>query len=379
MIGYNRPKNMRRLFDSLMRADYGNDAVDLLISIDNSGTDAVEKEVSSFDWKQGEKKIFTYPERMGLRKHILSCGRFLDEYDALAVLEDDLAVSPAFYQFMKAAVEKYGDDDRIAGISLYTHLWNHSANYPFIPAFSAYDVYFFQMAQSWGQVWMKKQWAEFMKWYGNNSDDFPPADNFPDFITGWSKSWLKYHNKFCVETDRYFVYPYGSCTTCFGDAGEHSSVGVSNFQVPMMEPVIKDLRLPEFGSTDAVYYDIFYERQHLAGYLGLKDEDLTVDFYGLKAPKQAGQTRYLLTVKAMPYQVVKSFALSMRPQETNVIYQVAGNDVFLYDTTKSASAPTGLKDEDRYTFYHRVFGNTKLLTSLAMQKVKENVKRKIKR
>ncbi len=73
----------------------------------------------------------------------------------------------------------------------------------------------------------------FKRWYEENKE-FDRADDFPDFMTNWTKSWLKYHNKYCVTQNKYFVYPYNSYTTCFSEAGEHSVVVFSNFQVPMM-------------------------------------------------------------------------------------------------------------------------------------------------
>ena len=87
-----------------------------------------------------EKKLYTYPERLGLRKHILKCGDFLDFYDALVVLEDDLVVAPSFYMYVLMTVNKYIENNNIAGISLYTHLWNHNAGLPFTPCPSMYDV-----------------------------------------------------------------------------------------------------------------------------------------------------------------------------------------------------------------------------------------------
>ena len=153
-IGYNRADSMQRLLNSLSKVEYDGDDVSIIISIDNSGTDFVEKCADKFVWDFGEKIVKTYPERLGLRNHILSCGNFLKDYDAMAVFEDDIVVAPGFYMYMKETVAKYESDDRIAGISLYNHLWNVNAKLPFQPQCSPYDVYFLQFAQSWGQIWM---------------------------------------------------------------------------------------------------------------------------------------------------------------------------------------------------------------------------------
>ena len=105
VIGYNRIPGMLRLLESIEHAEYGNDQVTLIVSLDNCGDSGPEEAAKSFRWTHGEKIVRTFPERQGLRNHILSCGDFLKEYDAIAVLEDDLLVSPAYYQYMKQAVE----------------------------------------------------------------------------------------------------------------------------------------------------------------------------------------------------------------------------------------------------------------------------------
>ena len=112
-IGYNRANNLLRLLNSINTATFPTDDVDLLISIDNSGTKEVENAANSFKWLHGRKKIYTYPERLGLRKHILKCGDFLDFYDALVVLEDDLVVAPSFYMYVLMTVNKYIENNNI--------------------------------------------------------------------------------------------------------------------------------------------------------------------------------------------------------------------------------------------------------------------------
>ena len=145
VIGYNRIDSLQRLMRSLLLASYPQ-KVDLIISIDNSGTDIVENYAKTVEWAHGEKIIKTYPERMGLKKHVLKCGTYLNEYDydAIAVLEDDLFVSPGFFEYMIQTVEFYKDNDAIAGISLYTHSWNINADRPFMPIYKGYDVFYFQ-------------------------------------------------------------------------------------------------------------------------------------------------------------------------------------------------------------------------------------------
>lgn len=96
-VAYNRVKSLSRLLNSLLCADIDN--APLIISIDKSNTNEVERYANDFIWPYGEKKkkVITHKENLGLRKHILSIGQLLDYYDAVIVLEDDIIVAPGFF------------------------------------------------------------------------------------------------------------------------------------------------------------------------------------------------------------------------------------------------------------------------------------------
>ena len=123
-ITYNRLTSLTRLLKSLEDADY-DENVELIISIDKSDSTDIEDFANMYQWKYGQKHIIAHNSNLGLRKHILSCGLLLKKYDALVVLEDDIVVSPNYYRYVVQCIEKYHDDDRIAGISLY----NFPVNY----------------------------------------------------------------------------------------------------------------------------------------------------------------------------------------------------------------------------------------------------------
>ena len=382
-IGYNRAESMQRLLNSLSKAYYGNDQVTLIISIDNSGTDSVEMCAKKFQWKYGEKRIVTYPERQGLRKHILHCGEFVKDYDAIAVFEDDVVAAPGFYQYMKETVDKYQSDDRIAGISLYNHRWNVNVNRPFEAAYSKYDVYLLQFAQSWGQIWMKKQWIAFSEWYETNNEEFAPQNNIPSFVSGWPKtSWLKYHIKYCIETHKFFIYPYKSLSTCYSDIGEHCEVKDTHLQVPMLTDVKSGYCLPDLCDKDVVAYDAFFERiaPDCTFVNGIKSDEICFDLYGSKTSFDGKE--YLISKKSLPYRVIKQYGLELRPHEENVQQEVSGDKIFLYslketDTVKKKINMRKNKVADfRYAF--RLYGKTASLCSLILDTVKEKCGGQIK-
>lgn len=375
VIGYNRTDSISRLLSSLNQVEYFNDQVDLIISIDNSGSDEVENCAKLFEWKYGYKTIKTYPERLGLRQHILICGDFVEEYDAIAVFEDDILVSPAFYNYMRQAVPFYEDDHNIAGISLYSHLWAEGVGRPFTPEKAMYDTYFLQHAQSWGQIWMKKQWLVFKEWYKSNNGEIKEDIKTPSHIIDWPKSsWLKYHIKYCIDLNKYFVYPYFSYTTNFVDFGQHCKVKTTVYQVPMDYRNTSNINFSEFGNAGTPCYDVFFERQFIGEKLGVQDEDLHINLYGGK-PDDVSK-RYFLTSKPKNYKILKSFALELRPHEMNVIFEIPGKDIFLYDRTIKVQN-NFLNDEDLTRWYYdsRIF-DYKYIVRTLLKIIKKRILKK---
>ena len=167
VIAYKNEDRIKRLLNALSIADYdNNDDVYLIISIDKSENDKVEKIADEFKWEYGKKDVVTFPHRLGLRNHVIHCGDYLNTYDldAIAVFEDDTLPARGFFYFMEEATEKYINNKDIAGISLYSH-WVNNMWQEFVPMMSSYDNYFMQCAQSWGQIWFRNQWNEFRIWY----------------------------------------------------------------------------------------------------------------------------------------------------------------------------------------------------------------------
>lgn len=329
IVTYNRANSLKRVLHSISRAYY-DDKVDLIISIDKSDNNEIENIADSFQWKYGSLKIIKHPTNLGLRKHILSIGEYLNIYDALIVLEDDITVTPSFYYFARSAVEKYNSNSDIAGISLYNFPINYQNLLPFYPIKSEYDVYFMNCAQSWGQVWMRTQWFAFKEWYLSNNEEFN-IETLPQIINKWPKSsWLKYHTRYCIEKNKYFVYPYFSFSTNNSDEGSHVKISNNLFHSNLFLGEQKSFLLPDINDC-VVKYDGFFQAKFLSNYLGIDSNDLCVDLY-LSKPKKLYK-KYLLTTASLPYKIVREYEIDYRPLEANILLNNLGNGLFLYDTT----------------------------------------------
>ena len=332
-VGYNRPDGIRRLLESIGKAHFFDKDIPLIISIDESDkSNEVEKVAQEFNWEHGTKQIIRFPERQGLKKHIVKCGDLSEKYGAVIILEDDLVVAKDFYDYVCSAHKKYSDDDRICGVSLYSYNTNVFTHYPFLPERNEYDVYLGGMVVTWGQSWTNKQWKNFKKWYLDHTDKLPQVnDKIPQVISSWTRSWGRYFVSYMAENGLYYIYPYVSRTTCFSDFGEHNSKTTVPFtfvQTPLMYGVPKEYKMGDIDSL--VCYDAFYERVlgKDAVIAGISGDKICFDLNNMKTV--SGGKEYVVTNSKLPYDVVASFGMTLRPICENVIEGVPGNQIYLY-------------------------------------------------
>lgn len=183
VLTMNRPTALRRLLDSLARAEYLGDVVDLDIWVDRPAEEsqswqAVKGLSEEFDWPHGRKSVHIRDSPGGLRR------QWLETWDASGVsnsgtkaliLEDDLEVSKHFWRWLKSVHAKYGDRANIAGFTLQRAqlcaLKNECAGKQ-LQGGPVQDGESFGMplVGSWGFSPTAKHWAKFTGWakeYGN--------------------------------------------------------------------------------------------------------------------------------------------------------------------------------------------------------------------
>ncbi|MBE6555936.1 MAG: hypothetical protein E7663_06930 [Ruminococcaceae bacterium] len=361
-VGYNRPDAMGRLLNSLQRADYQGDRVDLVVSIDKGERQAEIVEIAErFGWEHGEKTVRAFPQRQGLKSHILQCGDYAFEYGAVVVLEDDITVSESFYNYVRQAVSFYSNDPRIGGISLYKHCMNVGVQHFFEPQYNGYDAFLMQYAQSWGECWTTKMWSGFREWIADKSEDYFDSgrvdrDLFPDNILSWGKhSWMKFFMAYLVEKDLYFVYPHHALSTNNAEVGQHNSIAVNDYQVALSLGNIT-YRFPAFA--EAVKYDIFFERVDLS-VPRYADRRVILDLYGNKKKFSDGDV--LVSSTARPYAVLATWKLKYRPQEVNCLYPEEGTGLFVYDLHTPARRPDAFNRNIRTKYDIRAIPGKEIL------------------
>ncbi|WFO17298.1 glycosyltransferase family protein [Cellulophaga baltica] len=333
IIAYNRPKSLSRILKSISQAKYNTEDIPLIISIDYSDKNKDVLQIANdFNWSYGEKIINYNPKNLGLRKHVLQCGDIALEYGSVILLEDDLYVSPNFYQFTEQSLAFCTDKANIGGISLYNHKYNVHKGVNFSPIEDGYDNWYFQFASSWGQAWTKDQWLNFREWY-ETKGILKAKDSIPDNVTSWSeKSWLKYFIVFLIEKNKYFLYPKIALSTNFSDTGTHAEYDSTSYQVPLLVAKDKKYNFSTIKESKGVY-NSFYENINISKYLNIAETDLTVNLNDYKINTK---TKFLLTTRQLDFKIISSFGRSLKPIEMNIINKIEGNEIFLYNLDETA-------------------------------------------
>lgn len=328
VVAYNRPDSLTRLLESVSRIQT-QFTPHLYISIDNAheGNAAVESVAKTFDWPW-EKTVVKHPENLGLREHILKCGGLCETYGSAIILEDDLIVSPSFYDKAVQMLEAYSDAANVAGISLYTYPYNESAGIPFKPVKGTGDVHLMRQVSSWGQAWTAGQWRRFITWYEPRKTS-PLSSSLPANIRSWPESsWKKYFIDFVSSNDQYIVYPNRSLTSNCGDPGTHFAHKYDLFRTEL-DIGTAPLNLPEASNID-IRYDIHHELEwevicrfnpELAEY------EFDVDIHGMKA--QEHLTSDLILTSRECRRPICSFGCDYHPIELNVLLGVGGDHIHL--------------------------------------------------
>lgn len=103
----------------------------------------------------GDHAVYIEREwNLGLAKSIEDgISRLCNEFGKVIVIEDDLLVAPGFLTFLNAALDKYGDDQRVMQIG------GHMFDVPELK--EEREALFLPMTSSWGWATWKRAWDHF--------------------------------------------------------------------------------------------------------------------------------------------------------------------------------------------------------------------------
>lgn len=166
----NRCESLSRLLDSLANAVYAGAVVDISLHVDVDVETGIDLEtlriVKQFQWPHGEKTVVAEREHIGLRKSWLSVSpQKVHEY--VAILEDDLELSPYFFLFFRSVSVKLFKEIRTTAFCLHPHDWelhvwrDRKCRHRERPRL---QLYLSPEPCNWGPVWVREAWINFTDW-----------------------------------------------------------------------------------------------------------------------------------------------------------------------------------------------------------------------
>ena len=199
------------------------------------------------------------------------------------------------------------------------------------------DVYFMQVASSWGQLFTQKQWLKFEQWQKNNSDEGLKQNN-PKYLDEWGQhSWKKHFITYLISQNKYFVFPRLSLSTNCEEEGTNSKTK-NIFHVPL-QTSLKDYLFCPFNESNTKYDAWFELSKRCLNKLNkdLSQYDYEVDLYGTK-DAQRSKHEFILTSKSGT-EAIMSFASEVFPLETNVALKINGTDIGLFPKNLVLNSP----------------------------------------
>lgn len=295
VVGYNRPKALAKLLTDVNALLVDGEQVDLVIGLDGGAPESVQKIATVFHHKNGSKKLISHHKNLGLRQHILSCGDLTKELGNVIILEDDLELSPYLFQYAEWVLNKYENENSLAGFSLYAYRLSETS----LKAFyrlkdDPHPVHLMSFPSSWGQLFTPAQWNGFRAWLEKNENKEVPL---PPFVKKWSPgSWKRDMLRYMIDTEKDFLYPYQSYTTNKGYKGVNFPISIPLYDVPLADGFIKT-DLPDLHQV-AKYDEYFELSPSIVAKLlpGVEATELTVDILGSKHLVGTGK---VLTSKAI--------------------------------------------------------------------------------
>ena len=172
VLGYDRPKCLYYCLKALELADYNNHRISLDVYIDGPpSTIASYLIAKTFHWRHGPKKVFLRSKNMGVFQQWLNAWNpDWNSTEVVLIVEDDVLVSPIYYQLLLQVFPILSSHSAIYGIALQRAQWQLgmvekltwrrldlvNESYPSLFAYPAVGT--------WGQLFFPRAWLSFRHW-----------------------------------------------------------------------------------------------------------------------------------------------------------------------------------------------------------------------
>ncbi len=279
LFTYGRPVAMEELLQKLVNSKYDSygKSLPLVIHLDrprerdmNSTAwrenKKVEQLVVDFQWPHGPKLLDIKATHAGLKGSWLSAWENPNPSDMMVALEDDMDLSPWYFEWVLHVVRTYNlceadnRDQALLGISLSPMLYDEISAFresrEWLPENHIppqFPVFLHGAPSSWGAVYFGEHWRRFLSFVAvrdappfyeeiDTTAQSDPHLSLPNSRTNiWVRSWKRFMFDYAYGQGAYMIYPNlqssaGLATSRFL-SGEHYG---ENYSSPMHALLITD-------------------------------------------------------------------------------------------------------------------------------------------
>jgi hypothetical protein len=187
LLTYNRFESVKRCLESLRNANYEGDSVELTIYIDHFAPKPTMSQeehnkllktnrqildlATNFNWPFGKKYIHYRQANAHLQFQWIESFYPLDNDTYAFIVEDDITVSPFYYQYLKKMLFKYrysgNVDPHIYGISFQKQklVPGFDSGVRMANVFNGNQPFLYHLVGTWGQIVFPEHWREFRQYY----------------------------------------------------------------------------------------------------------------------------------------------------------------------------------------------------------------------
>lgn len=254
ILAYNRYQHLNRVLNRLFEYDLS--GFDLLVFQDGPKdrhdaleTNKVTELLESYPSSKFKHKLIR-PQNIGLAEAVIeSLNICFATYDRAIILEDDILIRDGFLNFMQAALNRYANDDKVAGISGFSY-------YPK----SLGSAYFLPIGCSWGWATWKRSWdgitndpkgaLKTVRKSGRLKEfdfgDYPFSSILQSAADGMSNSWaIQFYAQFFLKSQLFLYPPISLCRNIgFDGSGTHTGEEMASFNSAAQQNKIEQ-ELPE--------------------------------------------------------------------------------------------------------------------------------------
>ncbi|CAN8061725.1 unnamed protein product [Agarophyton chilense] len=230
VLTQSRPESLQRLLSSLRDAKYDDYQADLDIWIDRVDTrelgawyfssafgsrytvqDSVVQVSSKFDWPHGNKRVHVWQRQVGIWGQWIDTWRpsATEDEEFAVLLEDDLQVSPLYFQWLVSARRAYDSRNDVFGYTLQRGtLRANQTGFGRRPlrVSDEEEAYLYLLLGSWGYAPKASSWAAFREWFHDKSCD----ENFKPYVHGLipTKWYMKQEKRRTMWTMWHICYAH---------------------------------------------------------------------------------------------------------------------------------------------------------------------------